>query len=336
MENFNIKNEKLNESIKIVKSKINQLYSKKETVDIEQIHEIKNELEKIPNLVINFDETMTASDTIRKILNYLADELPEKSEELKAKGDNFRKLATEYRQAKKEGKQYPINLVRYFYTDVINGVNIEKLDKVYDRIIEETEINPNIEKVFEYLKKDQGIKKIPLFVLSLNTNEIIQKFYNKNIDFFKKHNVEIVGIVGNQINTDENNNIIDIYEHVTDENKKNYIPPQSIMLADDRETKSLVEKGINVINVQGEKYKEGLLKLSHDQRELTAIFNEYKDEPKFEKIEAIVLHVVKLINEAKISWETQNDVNILEDMIIAINNVYFDFYNQYGIFKMEL
>ena len=83
MEKFSNKKENIHERVKIIKEKINQIYDQKESAKSKQILEIKENLEKIPNLVINFDETMTASDTVGKVLTYLPEELPEMSEELK-------------------------------------------------------------------------------------------------------------------------------------------------------------------------------------------------------------------------------------------------------------
>jgi len=83
MEKFSNKKENIHERVKIIKEKINQIYDQKESAKSKQILEIKENLEKIPNLAINFDETMTASDTVGKVLTYLPEELPEMSEELK-------------------------------------------------------------------------------------------------------------------------------------------------------------------------------------------------------------------------------------------------------------
>jgi len=83
MEKFSNKKENIHERAKIIKEKINQIYDQKESAKSKQILEIKENLEKIPNLAINFDETMTASDTVGKVLTYLPEELPEMSEELK-------------------------------------------------------------------------------------------------------------------------------------------------------------------------------------------------------------------------------------------------------------
>ena len=313
MEKFSNKKENIHERAKIIKEKINQIYDQKESAKSKQILEIKENLEKIPNLAINFDETMTASDTVGKVLTYLPEELPEMSEELKRRKEEFDNVIKEYRADLINGKVPEKKPIDYFYKKSLKDINIKSLHNVYDKIVSETELNPNLEKVFDYLKKEQKMDKIPLFVLSLNTNTIIEKFYQKNIDFFKKHNVEIVGIIGNQIKTDENNNIIDIYEHVTDENKKDYIPAQSIMLADSRETRSLAEKNINVINIQEEKFRYDILNLSLKAHELYIDINgiEYKNEKQQKFLENIKFESIKKLKDIKTKHEDNQDIDLL-------------------------
>jgi uncharacterized protein YaiI (UPF0178 family) len=313
IETFKIKKETIDKNIEVVQEKTKEIYQQEKGATPEQIFEIKEELEKIPNFVINFDETMTNRDTISKVLDYLIEELPERAGEIKEKREGFGKIIKESRLAKEKGIKPPITPVKYFYENVINGIQADKLDKIYDRIIEETELNPNLEKTFEYLKKELKISKIPLFILSLNNKDLIKKFYQKNSEFFKRHNVEIIDIIGNQIKTNENGQITGVYEHVTDQNKKEYIPSQAIMLADDRETKDLVEKGVNVINIQGEKFNYEILDISLKSRDLQTDIDKITHRTDEEKnfLEMIKSQSIKKTKEIKIKHEENHNIDIL-------------------------
>ena len=125
-------------------------------------------------------------------------------------------------------------------------------------------LNENLGKVFEYLKVKLGLKKIPLLALSLNNKDFLEIYYQANKAMFEKYGVEIIGFAGNQVQLDKDGKVSGVIEHVTGDNKKDYIPDLAIMLADDRETAQLLQAGVNAINIQGKKFAEVLIEEAVD------------------------------------------------------------------------
>lgn len=213
--------------------------------------EIKENLGNIPNLIINFDETLTATDTITEIIKQLKkiDIIPDFERKYKA--------FTERLKLEKAGKlpaKDQRGKVQYFYEEVIRGLNKKTLGQVYDRISEVIELNPNFKEIINQLKQENT--PVRLFVLSLNSNWLLKKYCEKHQ--VELEGVEIVGILGNQIKFDENGQVMGVYEHVTEENKKDFVPEGNVVLADNRETQGMLKAGVNAVNIQIDSYHEGL------------------------------------------------------------------------------
>ncbi|MCX6800001.1 MAG: hypothetical protein NT091_02560, partial [Candidatus Falkowbacteria bacterium] len=107
------------------------------------------------------------------------------------------------------------------------------------------------------LRKFKDIEILPLLVLSRNNDLMLQAFYNhpKFRQALAEHGVEVIGIIGNQIKFDEDDRVNGIAEHVTKENKQDYVAAGNMLIVDNDETKENLESGVNAINVQGERFK---------------------------------------------------------------------------------
>jgi MoxR-like ATPase len=84
-------------------------------------------------------------------------------------------------------KKKPID---YFYKKILKDINIKSLHNVYDKIVAETELNPNLEKVFDYLKKEQKMDKktkkkildeLKPYIDSLRKSKKSKKKYKKEL-----------------------------------------------------------------------------------------------------------------------------------------------------------
>ena len=299
------------EVIQQIKNSVEQVYQNQREATPEEIKAIRELIAETPNIVINFDDTITQPP--------LRDpNIPNQKPKLNQSITLIKEMVIEAHPEKEAifaefGKQK--EKVKYFYEQCVSGISKEELNDIYNRVIDESDeysnvrINENFFKACKHMAESRGVKKIPLFVLSLNTPELIKKFHDDNkerFDSFKEETgveIESMAIMGNQVQFDEDGNIIGVIEHVRNENKKDYIPEGAIMMADVRETRDLVRKGVNAVNVQGKIYDSKILEVSLRANEVANIVTEFGVENDKDVREALDLlkvyaNHVKILNES--------------------------------------
>lgn len=259
-EKFNYWEQKIEDQpIENVRNKLVDCYGCNESINNDKIIEIRQELDKIPNLLINFDETMTSESTIGAIVSALKILPQYENLNIEKRWELFNAHLADLKKFTLDNV-HPLadkrGVVKFFYEEVLSGVKQEDLLKIYRDISKDIELNPNLGKVFKFLKKKAGLAEIPLVVLSLNNKDFIMAYYEAHKEFFDRHKAIIIGFIDNQARCNEDGKIIGVIEHVTNENKCKYVPDRALMLADSRETKQLLQAGINTINIQGKKFDE--------------------------------------------------------------------------------
>ena len=171
-------------------------------------------------------------------------------------------------------------LIPYFQY-VLGGLTKDRVNTIYDGVVsilsdshEQIALNENFVSAIRIIAQKLGAKRIPLFVLSLNTPELMKKWYDKHLPEVREAlqaegiDVDVVELMGNQITWKQNETgqeiMSGVIQHVTADNKDAFIPVGTIMLADDRETEKRAEKGTNVVNIQGDNFNNELLGYSID------------------------------------------------------------------------
>ena len=185
--------EELDVVLKQLKNRVEEIYQKNEEISEQEIREIRELLATVPNLVINFDDTITQpplsdppepgvkakvkeNQSIAMTAKLIGGNHPEKMPE-------FREFAQKIKDSK---KGIPFEKVQFFYEKCVSGVSKEELMQVCDRVVKENDqykevrFNQNFFDICRKMKETRGITRIPLFVLSLNTPDLIQKFYEEN------------------------------------------------------------------------------------------------------------------------------------------------------------
>ncbi|MCX6800250.1 MAG: hypothetical protein NT091_03845 [Candidatus Falkowbacteria bacterium] len=177
--------------------------------------------------------------------------------------------------------------VQFFYSQCLQGISRETIEKRLEELVSKLTINPNSLEVFDILRKVKDIEVLPLLVLSRNNNLMLQAFYNhpKFKQALIEHGVEVIGIIGNQIKFDEAGRVNGIAEHVTKENKQAYVAAGNMLIVDNDETKENenLESGVNAINVQGERFKPEFV----GEMIVTSDLMEWREELEKEKKETI-------------------------------------------------
>ncbi|MCX6745951.1 MAG: hypothetical protein NTX00_02920 [Candidatus Parcubacteria bacterium] len=296
-ENINLVEPQSFEDIKLAVIKV---YEQNYEMIDEQIETMRDKLSQIPNLVINFDETMTMESTIDAVINGLCREIPDQTKDLITKRDKWQEKIKD----KDSG-----SVVKSFYEEVIGGIDKDILEKVYDKVIEKMELNPNLEEVLKYLKEKKGINNIPLFILSLNNHVLIEKFYKRFEEYFKSRGVVVIGIMANQVVSDESGRVSSVIEHVNDENKHEFIPRNAIMLADSRETRSLLERGVNALNIQGEQFHPILLGITFKMIGIIEFLEGYRVKTIGEETQKRALDIFNAYFKLKKDWEQRMETD---------------------------
>ncbi|MCX6800158.1 MAG: hypothetical protein NT091_03360, partial [Candidatus Falkowbacteria bacterium] len=147
--------------------------------------------------------------------------------------------------------------VQFFYSQCLKSISRETIKRRLEELVSKLTINPNSLELFDILRKVKDIEILPLLVLSRNNDLMLKAFYNhpKFRQALAEHGVEVIGIIGNQIKFDEAGRVNGIAEHVTKENKQDYVAAGNMLIVDNDETKENLESGVNAINVQGERFK---------------------------------------------------------------------------------
>lgn len=151
---------------------------------------------------------------------------------------------------------------------------------MYDKIVaqddpvEAVRFNDNVITAMKIMAERLESKQFSFFILSLNTSLLIQKWYAKHLLSIQERlkqegiSIDLTAVMGNQIIWKENDQgeriVKGVIEHVTNNNKKDYIPGGTIMLADNRETEARAKDGVNVVNIEGESFEPYLLDYSCD------------------------------------------------------------------------
>jgi len=122
-ENFDFWHQKIeNDPIAKARQQIQDVYDKKQKITLEQIIEIRQELEKVPNLIINFDETMTKTSTIKGVVDALQAMSKYVGLDIERRWQLFK--------AHLEDKQSDRSAVAFFYEEVLCGVDYADLQRV--------------------------------------------------------------------------------------------------------------------------------------------------------------------------------------------------------------
>ncbi|MFA4845719.1 MAG: hypothetical protein WC654_04130 [Patescibacteria group bacterium] len=275
-----------------VRNKIKLIFERGEKISDQEVKEIRELLALIPNLVINFDDTITRPpekdpdhpDKARS--NYSIQGILREVEQLcSMTNDEARQEHVKNMRQGLKGHSLEIvetcgGLVPYFYKYVLGGLTKDQVNTIYDKVVNNTDpheqiaLNENFVSAIRIIAQKLGAKRIPLFVLSLNTPELMKKWYDKYLPEVREAlqaegiDVDVVELMGNQITWKQNETgqevMSGVIQHVTNDNKDAYIPVGTIMLADDRETGKRAEKGTNVVNIQGENFNNELLTDSID------------------------------------------------------------------------
>ena len=219
----------LDQLLERLRNRVDGIYQKGEEISHEEILEIKGMLSQVPNLVINFDDTITQqplpdpitdpkkkskpklNQSIALIRQAIMRDHPEKLPEFQ----EFRRRLEDERNRDVPFKEK----IKVFYERCISGIPKEELMQVYDDVVKESDeykevrLNQNFFTICRHMKETRGITRVPLFVLSLNTPDLINRFYKENegeLQAFEQSDgikVEVVAVMGNQITYDENGNI---------------------------------------------------------------------------------------------------------------------------------
>lgn len=216
-----------------------------------EIRELRNRLSQIPILIADFDDTLTARpDKPNNQANRSIFAVLEKLERLPhKKGD----LQTFYESWDK---------VNTFYSRALRGLTKDELFAIYEEVIQEDNpqkairLNPNFLDICRIIHQATGAVKIPLFILSLNSHEFIKMWFESKreelTNLQREEGIEIilVAIMANQIIYDHEDRVAGVIQHVTNDNKALYIPEGAIVLADIRETRTLLNRECNVVNIE--------------------------------------------------------------------------------------
>lgn len=288
-------------NINSIQQIISDVNASKEKIKPDQIKEIRDLIAKMPSLVINFDDTITSppendltnpDQVDRKIDNCsirlicceiiaLAEDHPEYNQNRIHAMAFLHRLNNERNKINAKSQQLMAEkeLLPFFYQHVLGGINETQLTKIYETIVGKDDIyeainfNENFISAVKIISQRLEIKKIPVFVLSLNTPELMKIWYEKNLPNINKKlrsevgvEIELIATMGNQLIWDSNESgerkLRGIIQQVTNSNKKDYIPEGTIMLADNRETQARAIDGVNVVNIEGDRYKAQLLEYS--------------------------------------------------------------------------
>ena len=260
-----------------IKEKVREMYERDRPINTEEIAELRELISELPNLVINFDDTITQPPLSEPAKPGKKARVKENQSIIYTKkiiGDTYPEKQPAIAEFAQRIGEPNFQKVQFFYERIASGLPLADLETIYDKVAKEdneykeVRINKNFFEVCRQMKETRGVTKVPLLVLSLNTPNMIEKFYEHNqseLDAFEAETgvkVEVLAIIGNQIRTDSDNKIIGAHEHVTDENKKDYIPDGVIMMADRRESSELIEEGVNAVNIQDEVYDPEILERS--------------------------------------------------------------------------
>lgn len=227
------------------------------------IRELRQRLSQIPVLIADFDDTLTsrpdepnnqANRSIFAILEKL-ETLPHKKEDLEVFYESWDKVNT-------------------FYSHALRGLTREELFSIYKEVIQENNpqkavrLNPNFLDACRILHHATGAIKIPLFVLSLNSYEFISVWFESKQQelavFQREKGIEIilVAIMGNQVIYDNEDRVAGVIQHVTNNNKAQFIPDSAIVVADIRETRTFLDRGCNVVDLEKPCYYSDITRMS--------------------------------------------------------------------------
>ncbi|MBI5793733.1 hypothetical protein HZA87_01415 [Candidatus Uhrbacteria bacterium] len=275
-----------------VRNRIKNIFERGEKISDHEVKEVRELLARIPNLVINFDDTITrppekdpdhpekARDnySIRGILREVEGLCLAMDD--KARFEHVKNMNLGLGGRPPESITACGGLIPYFYQKVLGGLTRDQVNAIYDDVVNNTDpheqiaLNGNFVMAIRVIAQKLGITRIPLFVLSLNTPELTKKWYDKHLPKVREVlqvegiDVDVVELMGNQIVWGQNETgqevMSGVIQHVTNDNKDAYIPVGTIMLADNRETEKRAEKGTNVVNIQGGNFSNELLVYSID------------------------------------------------------------------------
>lgn len=166
----------------------------------------------------------------------------------------------------------------------LQGIDEATIDQMMQNVIDNENpeemiaLNKNFLTAIKIIANRYNVRRIALFVLSLNTPLMMRKWYNKRWqaieDGLKKDGISIVLIeaMGNQIKwaDDGQKKVVEgLIDHVKNGNKKDFIPSGTIMLADNRETKARANEGVTAVNIEGGAFSKEYLLFACDIAELS-------------------------------------------------------------------
>ena len=107
-------------------------------------------------------------------------------------------------------------------------------------------------------------------------------------------------------------------------------------MADDRETRDLAEHGVNVINIQGEKYSSKILLASAKVSSIKNILSKYDLSIKsFPEMVNLVKDIDLSLKDTKIHWENNKDEERLSVQLDELEKLILAFYEFYGKLSSE-
>jgi len=237
--------------------------------------------------VINFDDTITKLSeqtgngefeemldnySVREICHEVVRQSETDAELTRNSGNAIKFLAFLNREDFLGKKEFAgQSFIKAFYEKVLGGISENKLNEIYENVInnedpaEAIRLDENFIEAVKVISESLEQKELSLLVLSLNTPNMMRKWYEKHLPTIKGQlqvdgiNLNLVEIMGNQISFDENGRVAGVLEHVKNKNKKDYIPDGAPMLADNRETTERANDGVNVVNIEGRNFNPQLV-----------------------------------------------------------------------------
>lgn len=278
------------EIIAQLRVEIENVYQANRKIEPSKVFEIRDLLARVPNLVVNFDDTITKAPeadlenpengksnySIRSICNEIIN-LAEQNQALIKNASAAAQFLTVLDGVLPREELGAGSVIEYFYTRVLGGLPEETVNLIYDRVVNNDDprsaitLNQNFIEAVRIVSEVLGVKQISIFVLSINTPDLMRKWYAKNLPLAQERldqlgvKIKVIETMGNQIVWQESGGLKEvagITEHVTDGNKYQYIPYGDIMLADDRETIRRAEDFVNVVNIEDGKFIPQLVRLA--------------------------------------------------------------------------
>lgn len=252
----------------------------------------------------------------------------------------------------------PFDSTENLEEEVLGNLDENILRSVYERVVNEenpteaVRLNENFVSTIKILAEGSKDKNFNLFVLSLNTPDLMKLWYKKFLPQAQAEltkigvTIKITALMGNQIRWQRTEGqikrVAGVIKHVTSHNKWQYIPIGTIMLADDRETTTRAQDFVNVLNIEGKNFSPQLVeyvstfsKISQDLKTLGLDLYELPEEIRtiYDNL-TIVLKNMIILKERLNLPATKNQLSFYEELFdknIVLLRTYTDGRQKKGV-----